>query len=84
MADFSVIIVAIASVCLLVILMIASIYLYFLPSMIARKRKIVHQTLVMILNLLLGWTGIAWIGMLLVALLDEKKKPVIENPDTNS
>jgi len=75
MDDITAIITMIVTVVIAIVFFIAGLYLYFLPAIIAEKRKIVHQTLVFVLNLLFGWTGIGWIGMLLVALLDEKQKP---------
>jgi len=42
--------------------------LYFLPTVIAANRGH-HITGVLLLNLLFGWTGIAWFALLLWALL---------------
>jgi hypothetical protein len=39
--------------------------LYFLPSIVAGKRQHPNQWAIFWLNLLLGWTGIAWLGAML-------------------
>jgi cytoskeletal protein RodZ len=46
-------------------------YLYFLPGVIAGYRKHKHRTLITWLNLILGWTVLAWIGLLVWALMSE-------------
>ncbi len=40
----------------------------FLPSIIAFARGHVQKWLVFVLNLLLGWTGIVWVGVLIWAI----------------
>jgi Superinfection immunity protein len=48
---------------------------YFLPSMIASSRKH-HQTLaIFLLNLLLGWTVLGWIGALVWAATAVQQPP---------
>lgn len=42
--------------------------LYFLPSILARKKR--QATPVFVLNLLLGWTFLGWIGALVWALIE--------------
>ena len=42
--------------------------LYFLPSILARKKR--QATAVLVLNLLLGWTVLGWIGALVWALAE--------------
>lgn len=42
--------------------------LYFLPSILARKKR--QATAVFVLNLLLGWTVLGWIGALVWALVE--------------
>jgi RsiW-degrading membrane proteinase PrsW (M82 family) len=46
---------------------------YFLPAIIAAVRHTHNSTLILILNLLVGWTGIGWIVMLLMALLSSPR-----------
>ena len=47
---------------------------YFLPAFIAALRKHHQQNAIVVLNLLLGWTGVGWIGALVWA--STAKKPV--------
>lgn len=49
-----------------ILLIIIPILFYFLPSFIARKHK--QFTAIFVLNLLLGWTIIGWVGSLIWAL----------------
>ena len=44
---------------------------YFLPWIIARKRRITSTTAVFWLNLLLGWSGLMWIVCLLWAVIEQ-------------
>ena len=48
----------------------ASIALYFLPSIIAYRRKHPNKTAILIVNFLLGWTFLGWAGALVWACLD--------------
>src|SRR5438874_6503805 len=43
--------------------------LYFLPSLLARKKR--QWTAIFVLNLLLGWTLLGWVGALVWALTAE-------------
>ena len=42
--------------------------LYFLPIIIAARRKSPKLTAIVILSILLGWTGIGWLAALVLAL----------------
>lgn len=54
---------------LAVLLIAASIALYFLPTIVGRKKQ---QALgIFVLNLLLGWTLLGWVGALVWACLRE-------------
>lgn len=46
--------------------------LYFLPALVANHRKLANQNTYTALNLLLGWSGVVWIVLLIVALCAEK------------
>jgi len=48
-----------------------SLAVYFLPSFVAWKKK--RQDAIIVLNLLLGWTVLGWIGALIWAMCE---KPV--------
>jgi len=45
--------------------------IHFLPSFIAFSRRAKNAFLILVLNILFGWTGIIWIVLLLWALKDE-------------
>lgn len=51
-----------------IFLIFAILVLYLLPSYIAFKRKHKNLAPVMVFNILLGWTGIAWIAALIWSL----------------
>ena len=58
---------------LLVVLFIAALALYFLPSIIADARKAEHRTSIFILTLFLGWTVIGWLAALIWACTDKER-----------
>jgi RsiW-degrading membrane proteinase PrsW (M82 family) len=51
-------------------LIIASIAFYFLPFIIAERRKHKNKLAILITNLLLGWTVVGWIGALIWSTTD--------------
>lgn len=52
----------------MLIYLLLSLSLYFLPSIIAYKKHKSNLTLIIICNLLLGWTVVGWIIVLILAL----------------
>lgn len=50
-----------------IILLVVSFVLYFLPTLVADSRKHPNATSIFVLNLLLGWTVIGWVGSLVWA-----------------
>lgn len=54
-----------------VLLVVVGIVIYFIPSFIGNDRR--NFAGIFVLNLLLGWTFIGWVGSLIWALLDDKK-----------
>src|SRR5215472_16652098 len=73
---------SIAAVLFIIALLIAG---YFLPTIIARKRH--HRNIqgIFVLNLLLGWTLIGWVGALVWAVIHENSSPPqITRPDPAS
>ena len=56
------------------IFMIVSLFLYFLPAFLARKRS--DFTAILVLNLLAGWTFIGWIIALVWALSSGQQRQV--------
>ncbi|HEY6946157.1 MAG TPA: superinfection immunity protein [Candidatus Acidoferrum sp.] len=60
------------------IVMLVSLFLYFLPAFLARKRS--DFTSILLLNLLAGWTFIGWIIALIWALSSERQRQVPAQP----
>ena len=50
--------------------------LYFLPYLISNNKKYQSEKSMFLLNLFLGWTIIAWIILLIIALTYSEKKKV--------
>jgi len=57
------------------LLTLAAVFIYFLPSFIARHRH--NFAAIFLFNFFLGWTFIGWIIALLWAVLAEPRVPVI-------
>jgi Superinfection immunity protein len=57
------------------LLMLAAVFIYFLPSFIARHRQ--SFAAIFLFNFFLGWTFIGWIVALFWAVLAEPRVPVI-------
>lgn len=51
---------------------IPAVLVYFLPAIIGLRKK--NFLAIMVLNLLLGWTGVGWVVCLVWALLKEESK----------
>lgn len=47
--------------------------IYLLPSIVAASRKHNNEGAIVALNLLLGWTGLGWIGALIWALTNNTR-----------
>lgn len=63
-------IVAILLVLLGIVAVVASIVLYFLPTIIAYKRGHANKAIILVIDLVLGWTFIGWAGCLVWAFID--------------
>jgi hypothetical protein len=59
-----------------IILITVLIGLYFLPSIVAGARKVQHGSAILVLNILLGWTLLGWVGALIWALADAPMTPI--------
>jgi len=59
---------------IVILLVLLSIYLYFLPSVIAVKRN--HRNLagIIVLNIFLGWTLLFWVASLVWSLSYQEVK----------
>ena len=53
----------------LVVLTGVSILVYLLPAIVAEERKHQHRSPILLLNLLLGWTFLGWVGALVWATM---------------
>ncbi len=49
--------------------------IYFVPSVIAAARHHEHFLWVLVLNIVLGWSGIAWVVLIIWAILGERRLP---------
>jgi hypothetical protein len=47
---------------------------YFLPTIIAKMREHYNQNAILLLNLILGWTGIGWVIALIWAVMNPPPK----------
>lgn len=63
-------IVAILLVLLGIVAVVASIVLYFLPTIIAYKRGHANKVIILVIDLVLGWTFLGWAGCLVWASID--------------
>ena len=65
------------------ILGIALLALYFLPTIIAYKRNHAYKGIVLVINLVFGLTGLGWAGSLIWAIFPSEKSlidPFVGNP----
>lgn len=60
-------------------LCVTSIIVYFLPALIAAKRKHKYANLIAILDLLTAWTFLGWVGLFVWALVDKKEASTVAN-----
>jgi hypothetical protein len=60
------------SVILAIILVIASIAAYWVPTIVSATRKVPNMGSVVVVNLFLGWTIVGWIVALAMAFRDPR------------
>lgn len=65
-----------------IIVVIIGVALYFLPTIIAFNRKHTNKGIILLLDLLLGWTFLGWVGCLIWAFLDTNQKITV-SPTNN-
>lgn len=53
---------------MLLLLLVVGVLAYFLPAIIAKRRKHVNAGAILVLDLFLGWTVLGWIGALVWAM----------------
>ncbi|WP_174299560.1 superinfection immunity protein [Caulobacter sp. S45] len=54
--------------------------MYFVPTIVAFRRKDRQRTAIFILNLFLGWTLIGWVGALVWAYIRSSAAPLSSAP----
>jgi hypothetical protein len=64
----------------LIVIVVLALAAYFFPSIVAAARKHRNTTAIFFLNLLLGWSGIGWIGALIWALTNPYSATLVVNP----
>jgi len=62
---------------LILALLLPVLALYFLPTILAANRKNPNTGVIFVLNLLLGWTFLGWIGALIWALSSTTTQPTV-------
>ena len=70
----------------LIIVLILSIALYFLPTIIALIRKKRNTVAILLLNFFLGWSLVGWVIALVWASTSDPSQPTViiqNNPPTN-
>ena len=64
------------------IIVIVILPISFAPTIVAFARKHDQKWLVLVLNLVTGWTGIGWIAALIWAIVGKPKQPAEELGET--
>jgi len=67
---------------IIIILLLIGIPIYFFPSLVAHSRKHPNLTSLFVLNLLLGWTILGWVGTLAWAY-SKKHEVIVEIKSTS-
>lgn len=58
----------------------AGIFMYFLPTIIASRRKVANMTGVTLVNVLTGWTFLGWLAALIMACVLPRRMPGMYPP----
>ena len=77
------IITSLLAIILYLMIIVACMAIYFIPTIIAIKRKHEYKTIIFILNIFGGWTGILWVISLIWAIWMSEKSlidPIVNNP----
>ena len=63
------------NIAILLVLLAIGLAIYFLPAIIARSRDHDNKTAIFVLNLLLGWSVIGWVGAMVWAFTNSTAAP---------
>ncbi|SFX16900.1 Superinfection immunity protein [Pseudomonas sp. NFACC49-2] len=66
------------------LLLLFAFVIYFLPTFVASSRKHVNGTSIFLMNLLLGWTFLGWVGALVWASSANTERPAEKAAPTNT
>lgn len=58
------------------VLMLVGVVIYFVPAFIAFKREHPQKVSIILLNVLLGWSVIGWVGSLIWAFTNPQKQTI--------
>src|SRR5689334_246514 len=61
---------------IVICLIVAIGFFYFIPSLEARRRRVSHRDAIFVLNLLLGWSLLGWVAALIWAMTDHTTEGV--------
>lgn len=64
---------ATAGLILILFFLTVSLFLYFIPSLVAHRNRKINAPAIFALNLLLGWTLVGWVVALVWAIAKEDK-----------
>jgi hypothetical protein len=60
-----------------VLLLLISVFLYFIPAIVAASKNKRNSGAIFGLNLLLGWTIVGWVASLVWALTNDAEAPIV-------
>jgi hypothetical protein len=69
----------------MLVLSVVLVYLYFLPSIVAKRNRKANYRAIRTLNLLAGWTFIGWVVAMVWATAKDDKREIPQtapNPET--
>ncbi len=67
-----------------IVVVIIGLALYFLPAIIAYNRKHSNKGIILLLDFLIGWTLLGWVGCLIWAFLDTDQRITTTNTNTST
>ena len=70
----------ILGIIVIIVAIIIGIPLYFLPAIIAYNRKHSNKGTILLLDFLIGWTFLGWVGCLVWAFLDNDQNTTMSTP----